>query len=57
VRNAPEWTPADEPVLMELTGGGGPENGSGWEVADIIRASGAPVNDVDVANTIANGHN
>ena len=57
VRNAPEWTPADEPILMSLLPGNGPENGGGWEVADLIRASGAPVNDRDVANTIANGHN
>ena len=57
VRNAPEWTPADEPILMGLLPGNGPENGGGWEVADLIRASGAPVNDSDVANTIANGHN
>ena len=56
VRNAPGWTPADEPSLMALLPDG-PENGGGWEVADLLRAAGAPVDNTDVANTIANGHN
>lgn len=56
VKNAPGWTPADEPALAALLPGG-PENGGDWEVADLIRASGAPVDDSDVANTIATGKN
>ncbi|WP_172977392.1 heme peroxidase family protein [Roseovarius sp. THAF9] len=56
VQNEPGWTPADEPAITALLPTGGPENGD-WEVADLIRASGAPVDDNDVANTIANGRN
>ena len=57
VRNAPDWTPAAEPAITALMPGGTTENGGDWEVADLIRASGAPVNDTDVANTIATGRN
>lgn len=56
VQNAPNWKPADETAIRALMPKG-TENGGDWEVADIIRASGAPVNDTDVANTIANGKN
>lgn len=56
VKNAPSWKPSDEATLMALLPGG-PENGGGWEVADLLRAAGAPVNDADVASTIATGHN
>ena len=56
VRNAPNWIPAHETAITALLPNG-PENGVDWEVADIIRASGAPVNDEDVENTIANGKN
>ncbi len=56
VKNAPSWTPASEPALTTLLPDG-PENGGDWEVADILRAAGAPANDTDVANTISTGHN
>lgn len=56
VQNAPNWTPADETAIMALMPNG-TENGGDWEVADLIRASGAPVNSDDVVNTIANGKN
>jgi hypothetical protein len=56
VKNAPGWKPSDEPVIAALLPAG-PENGGDFEVADLIRAAGAPVNDADVANTIAQGHN
>ena len=56
VRNAPNWTPSDEASITALVPNA-PENGGDWEVADIIRASGAPVNATDVMNTIANGKN
>lgn len=57
VRNAPDWTPASEPAITALMPGGVPEKGDEWEVRDLIRASGAPVNADDVANTIATGKN
>ncbi len=57
IRMVPDWTPAAEPVLMALLPAASPENGGDWEVADLLRASGAPVNDSDVASTIASGHN
>lgn len=54
MRNKPGWTPADEPALMALLPAG-PENGGDFEVADLLRAAGAPLNDSDVASVIANG--
>ncbi|MEM7473288.1 MAG: heme peroxidase family protein [Pseudomonadota bacterium] len=57
IRNNAAWTPGDDADLMALMGGNpAPINGE-WEVADLIRASGAPINAADVANTIANGRN
>ncbi|NND22085.1 MAG: peroxidase [Silicimonas sp.] len=55
VRNAADWSPGDEPVINALLPDG-PENDN-WEVADLIRASGAPVDNNDVERTIANGKN
>jgi hypothetical protein len=57
VRNMANWTPNDDPDLMALLDNPAPVNGDDWEVADLLRASGAPINDADVANTIATGHN
>ncbi|MCY4335526.1 MAG: heme peroxidase family protein [Litoreibacter sp.] len=57
VRNMPNWKPSDDADLMALLDNPAPVNGGDWEVADLIRASGAPINDTDVANTIANGQN
>jgi len=59
VRNHPNWTPAEEPALMALLptgheGHGGPGK---WEVADLLRAAGAPIDPTDVSNTINDGHN
>jgi hypothetical protein len=56
VKNAPGWKPSDEPVIAALLPGG-PENGGDFEVCDLIRAAGAPVDNNDVASTIAQGHN
>jgi hypothetical protein len=57
VRNMPNWTPASDPDLMALLDTPVPVNGGDWEVGDLLRASGAPINDSDVANTIATGRN
>ena len=57
VRNMPNWKPDDDPDLMALLDNPAPVNGGDWEVGDMLRASGAPINDQDVANTIATGRN
>jgi hypothetical protein len=69
VRVDPRWSPDREPVLIDILAASGgtlvPENPVGrapgtagrWEVTDILRAAGAPINDTDVANTISNGKN
>ncbi len=57
VRNMPNWKPSDDSDLMALLDDPNPINGGDWEVGDLLRASGAPINDSDVASTIANGHN
>jgi hypothetical protein len=66
VRSAPNWTPDQEPDLMALIPRGKPENAKdsdndpskwNWEVADLLRASGAPIDDNDVQNTIVTGTN
>ena len=55
-KNALGWKPSDEAALATLLPDG-PENGDDWQVADLLRAAGASVNDADVANTIATGLN
>lgn len=57
VRNMANWKPQDDADLMALLDNPAPVNGGDWEVGDLLRASGAPINDADVANTIATGHN
>ena len=64
VKIDPNWTPADEPALtaiFEQERAGGPtttpELGGDWQVADLLRAAGAPVDGADVAATIATGAN
>jgi hypothetical protein len=57
VNNMPNWKPDDDPDLMALLDTPKPINGKDWEVGDLLRASGAPINASDVANTIANGRN
>ena len=56
IQNKPDWSPADEPALVALLPRG-PENGGDFEVADLLRASGAPIDGSDVSNTIESGHN
>lgn len=53
----PNWNPEHESVIMNLLANPAPVNGKDWEVADILLASGAPINQSDVENTIATGHN
>ncbi|PIB23282.1 hypothetical protein BFP76_09745 [Amylibacter kogurei] len=66
VSAAPNWTPNQEPAIMALLPRGKPESAGDndndpakwtWEVADLLRAAGAPINDTDVASTIATGAN
>ncbi|WP_298933859.1 heme peroxidase family protein [uncultured Ruegeria sp.] len=57
VRNMPNWKPNDDADLMSLLDNPAPVNGGDWEVGDLLRASGAPIDANDVANTIANGRN
>ena len=57
VRNMPNWKPKDDADLMALLNTPTPVNGKDWEVGDLLRASGAPISDADVTNTIASGHN
>ena len=57
VRKCPDWTPDAESAITALMRDGNPENDNGWEVADMIRASGMPVDANDVENTIAKGKN
>lgn len=57
IKNSPNWTPASEPEILALMTNGKPENGTKWEVADLIRASGAPVSAADVKSTINTGQN
>lgn len=58
MRNWPNWKPSDDPDLMSLLGvNPNPINGGDWEVGDMLRASGAPIDDADVASTIATGRN
>lgn len=57
VSQRPDWRPEDDADLMALLDDPAPVNGRDWEVADLIRASGAPINGQDVANTIETGKN
>lgn len=66
VKSDPNWTPDQEPALMALIPEGKPESASAtdndptkwvWQVADLLHASGAPINDTDVTSTIETGQN
>ena len=47
----PNWTPAEEAALpFDM-----PENGGGWEVADLLKAAGMPASADDVDSFINNG--
>ena len=60
----PLWKPAHDADLMACLAANGskfdqkaPFNGGDWEVGDLLRAAGAPINDSHVNNTINNGSN
>ncbi|MCV6602732.1 MAG: hypothetical protein OIF54_14440, partial [Cohaesibacter sp.] len=59
VRLWPNWTPANDPDILALfkEGEQNPVNEDDWQVGDLLRASGAPINPDDVQHTIEHGRN
>lgn len=59
IRLWPNWTPAKDPDILALfkEGEQNPINKGDWEVGDLLRASGTPINADDVQHTIEHGRN